>query len=324
MAQAREKGFGVSPDDVSVAEKIALLHTELSEAYEAYRHNNIDDKDGFREELGDILQRLLHLAGIFNIDLEHEALKKIDSNKNRIWDAHNMNERFATAPVLEYGKLFVIDGIDGSGKKTQLDLLQRRLIDMGYKVHIVDFPQYGHRSAALVEDYLNGSFGPHQSITPYQASIFYAVDRFSARDEMYQKLEEGYIILSNRYTTANEGHQGAKIDSPDEREKFLSWLDHLEFGIFSIPRPDLVLFVDVPPEIAQQLVLKKAEREYLDGKKQDVLEADIDHLTRSHLVFNWLSQARENWRRIECVDYGRLKSPEEIHQELWQIIEKTL
>ena len=93
MNQAEEKGFGTKPEDISVPEKIALLHSEISEAYEAYRHNNMDGKDGFAEELGDVMQRVLHLSGIFNIDIEESILKKLDNNKNRTWDWDKMNEK---------------------------------------------------------------------------------------------------------------------------------------------------------------------------------------------------------------------------------------
>ncbi len=93
MKQAEEKGFGTQPEDINVGEKIALIHSEVSEAYEAYRHKNIEGKDGFKEELSDVVQRVLHLCGIFDIDLEKEMLKKIGSNKDRDWDWDNMNEQ---------------------------------------------------------------------------------------------------------------------------------------------------------------------------------------------------------------------------------------
>ncbi len=93
LNQAKEKGFGTKPEEINVAEKIALIHSEISEAFEAYRHKNIEGKDGFKEELGDSVQRILHLAGIFNIDLEKEILKKIESNKNRDWNWKEMNEK---------------------------------------------------------------------------------------------------------------------------------------------------------------------------------------------------------------------------------------
>ena len=93
MKQAKEKGFGTKPEDVNVAEKIALIHSEISEAYEAYRNKNIDGKDGFKEEIGDAIQRILHLCGIFDIDIEKEVLKKINSNKDRKWEWEEMNEK---------------------------------------------------------------------------------------------------------------------------------------------------------------------------------------------------------------------------------------
>ena len=92
LEQAKEKGFGSTPTDINVGEKVALIHSEISEAFEAYRHKNIDGKDGLKEELGDAVQRILHLAGVFDIDIEKEILKKIESNKNRKWDWEGMNE----------------------------------------------------------------------------------------------------------------------------------------------------------------------------------------------------------------------------------------
>ncbi len=92
LEQAKQKGFGVNPEEINVAEKIALIHSEISEAYEAHRHKNIDGKDGFKEELGDALTRILHLAGVFDIDIEEEVLKKLTGNKKRQWNWDRMNE----------------------------------------------------------------------------------------------------------------------------------------------------------------------------------------------------------------------------------------
>lgn len=93
LEQAKEKGFGTKPEEINVGEKIALIHSEISEAYEAYRHKNIDGKDGFKEELGDVIQRVLHLCGIFDIDIQAEIIKKFESNKSRDWDWDKINEK---------------------------------------------------------------------------------------------------------------------------------------------------------------------------------------------------------------------------------------
>lgn len=93
MAQAKEKGFGTKPEEIDVAEKIALIHSEISEAFKAYRHKNIDGKDGFKEELGDVIQRILHLCGVLDINIEESILKKIKSNETRNWDWDKMNEK---------------------------------------------------------------------------------------------------------------------------------------------------------------------------------------------------------------------------------------
>jgi dTMP kinase len=122
------------------------------------------------------------------------------------------------------GKLIVLDGTDGSGKATQLELLKKRLEEEGFEVVTADFPQYNKKSAGLVEEYLSGKYGEAEAVTPYQASIFYAVDRFDARAQLRQWLAEGKIILANRYVSANMGHQGGKIKNALERKAFFNWL----------------------------------------------------------------------------------------------------
>ena len=176
------------------------------------------------------------------------------------------------------GKLIVIDGTDGSGKATQMNLLVERLRREGHSVEIADFPQYGMKSAALVEMYLNGFFGSAKEVSPYQSSIFYACDRFAAAKKMKKELSEGKIIISNRYETANKIHQAGKIKGQLERDKFLEWQDDLEFNIFQIPRPDMVILVHMPPEVGQELVDKKGHRDYIGGEKRDIHEADLEHL----------------------------------------------
>ena len=133
------------------------------------------------------------------------------------------------------GKLIVLDGTDGSGKTTQLKLLIETLEAENYNVATVDFPQYGTKSAGPLEEYLNGKYG---QVNPYAASIFYAIDRFDVAFQIRSWLEQGKLVIANRYVTANAGHQGGKIADNIERIKYFKWLDNLEYNIFNIPKPD--------------------------------------------------------------------------------------
>ncbi len=218
----------------------------------------------------------------------------------------------------------VIDGIDGSGKATQTNILKERLRKEGYKVSIFDFPRYGKPSASLVEDYLNGKFGSADSLSPEAASILFAIDRFAAKTDIENALKNGDIIISNRYVSSNMGHQAGKIRNIEKRKEFMNWLDNLEYHIFGIPRPDLSIFLDVPPRLGQMLVDKKGERNYLKGEKRDIHEADISHLTNAYGVFAELSEKDDMWVRIECVKNGKLSSTEEISELIWENISKLI
>ena len=137
------------------------------------------------------------------------------------------------------GKFIVIDGTDGSGKGTQTKILVKRLENLGYDVAMADFPQYGQASAGLVEQYLNGNYGTAEEVGPYKASIFYACDRYDASFKIRKWLEEGKIVISNRYVTANMGHQGGKISNRKKRKKYFDWLYELEYKIFNIPKVEV-------------------------------------------------------------------------------------
>ncbi|MFC1801356.1 dTMP kinase [Nanoarchaeota archaeon] len=222
------------------------------------------------------------------------------------------------------GKLIVIEGMDGSGKATQTKILAQKLKDLNKDVEICDFPQYGNWSAAFVEKYLNGEFGSAKEVGPYQASVFFAVDRYAQGPQMKQWLEQGKIIISNRYVSANQGHQGGKIKNPEERKNFFDWLDHLEYQGFQIPRPDLIIFLHVPPEIGQQLVDKKGQRDYVGGQKRDIHEADLQHLKDAEDSFLFLAENYPNWIKIDCTQDNQILSREEIHQKVWETIQEII
>ena len=219
------------------------------------------------------------------------------------------------------GKFFVLDGVDGSGKETQTKLIVERLKKDGYDVLEVDFPRYGEKSAGLVEDYLNGVYGSFDEVTPKQASIFYAVDRFAASKEIKEHLDKGGIIISNRYVSSNQIHQAGKIKDPNELEEFLKWLDKLEFEIFNIPRPDKVFFLNVPYKIGMGLVLKKKDRAYIKGdKKTDIHEESDSYMKMSYKRALSLVKRYDYWEEILCYKNSNLRTIEDISQELYKRI----
>ena len=228
--------------------------------------------------------------------------------------------------IMAKGKLIVIDGTDGSGKKTQTRLLLERLQQEGYPALSIAFPQYGKKSAGLVEEYLNGKYGRPEEVSPYTASLFYALDRFDLSAEIRTGLEEGKIIITDRYVDANAGHHGGKIKDLQERTKFLEWLYDLEYRILGIPRPDIVCILHVPAEVGQRLVAEKQQRLYIEGGKAlDAHEADLGHLEAAEESYLWLAkQFPEDHQVIECTENGKLLSPEEIHEKLRQAVAPIL
>lgn len=224
---------------------------------------------------------------------------------------------------MSQGKFIVIDGTDGSGKATQTKLLVSKLEQNNYPVKMIDFPQYGQKSAGLVEEYLNGKFGQALEVGPYRASIFYACDRYAAAPQINEWLNQGNIVISNRYVSSNMGHQAGKIKDETERDKFLDWLFNLEFNIFRIPKPDLNILLYLPPEIGQQLVDKKGSRDYVGGQKRDIHEADLQHLIDAAKAYKYVAD-KYNWVTIDCAPENKLLIIEDIHEKLWQAIAKHL
>lgn len=223
------------------------------------------------------------------------------------------------------GKFIVIDGTDGTGKATQANLLGERLMREGFHVKMADFPQYGQKSAGPIEDYLNGKYGTADAVGPYRASIFFAIDRYDASFKIRRWLQEGNIVICNRYVTANMGHQGGKIRDASERKRYFEWLFELEYGIFNIPKPDLNIILHLDPFLAQQLVDKKGHRDYVNGAKRDIHEADINHLKNAEKAYLQLVDTFPGFSLLECAEGGVLPGPEIIHDKLWQImVEKIL
>ncbi len=223
------------------------------------------------------------------------------------------------------GKLIVIDGIDGSGKGTQVQILSQRLLAEGIDFKVVDFPRYGHKSAGPVELYLNGLLGTKEEIGPKKGAVLYAVDRFCASVEIRNWLESGSVILSNRYTAANLGHQGAKIRDSYERLRFWEWNLDFEHNFLGIPRPTKNFILSVNPEIAVRLIEQKARRDYLGGKAKDIHEVDSEYLELSWLSYMELARVYPNdFEVIVCDDGKDIFSQEVVADLIWAKIQPLI
>jgi len=208
----------------------------------------------------------------------------------------------------------VIDWLDGSGKWTQVKLLEENLKKLGKKVKVLDYPRYWEKSAFFVEKYLNWWYW--KNISAKQASIFYALDRFDDSFNLESDFTNYDHIISNRYVSANMIHQTWKIPSENERNEFLDWIYDLEFNIFGIRKPDKVIFLNVTPETSQELVLRKSDREYLkDGKKMDLHEEDKNHLINAYNAAIQVVK-KYDWTKIDCENEGEMRSIEEINNEI--------
>ena len=221
------------------------------------------------------------------------------------------------------GKFIVIDGTDGSGKTTQLNLLKTRLESEGYLVKTADFPQYNTKSAGLIEEYLSGKYGTAEEVGPYKASIFYASDRYDASFKIRKWLEEGYIVLSNRYTSANMGHQGGKIPNSLERQIFFKWLDDLEYKILEIPRPDISIILHVESAISQKLAQSRKREDWV-GKKNDIHENNLSHLQHAEKVYLEIANNFPNFELINCTKTGEILSKEKINLLIWSVVKKLI
>lgn len=222
------------------------------------------------------------------------------------------------------GKLIIIEsGSDASGKATQTKRLFDRLIDEGHDVKKVEYPNYKSDSSALVKMYLKGDFGKNASdVDPYVASTFFTVDRYASfKTEWEDFYTSGGIIIADRYTTSNMVHQASKMDV-SERDKYLDWLTEYEFNMFKIPKPDCVIFLDVPIEYSTEL-MKNRKNKITGEEEKDIHELDIDYLTKCYN--NSIDIAKKyNWSKIDCVENGKLKSINDIHKEVYNYAIRTI
>ena len=212
--------------------------------------------------------------------------------------------------------LIVIEGIDGSGKGTQALQLTERLTAAGRRVQLLSFPRYretlfGH----AIGDFLNGRFGQLNEVHPFLASVLYAADRYESKSVLVDAIQSSDIVVCDRYVPSNLAHQGAKLDGA-ERDELLRTIERIEFDVFALPRPSLVVLLDVPVEIAQRNIAAKKPRNYTD-KAADLQEADAEYLQRVRDVYLQLAASEVNWQRVESVRNGEQRPIAEISDDIF-------
>src|SRR3989338_2476007 len=222
------------------------------------------------------------------------------------------------------GVFIVIEGADGSGKSTQFRLSVERLRAVGHDVQIFKFPQYGEPSSFFIKAYLNGDYGPANDISPYTASLFYALDRYHASSKIRAALKEGKVVVADRYVGSNMAHQGSKFTALAQQRGFFIWEDSLEFELLGIPRPDINLYLRVPLEISTKLMGGRSKRGYTD-KKLDQHEADTQHLQKTIATYDLLCKLfPKDFKEIDCVEDGQLLDIVKINDHIWQTIKPLL
>lgn len=221
------------------------------------------------------------------------------------------------------GKLIIIEGSDGSGKATQTKKLYDRLEQNNYNIKKVEFPNYDSESSALVKMYLRGDFGKHaEDVDPYICSTFFAVDRYASfKTEWEEFYNDGGIIICDRYTTSNMIHQASKMEV-EERDKYLEWLNDLEFNLYKIPKPDCVIFLDVPVEMSQKL-MKDRNNKITGESEKDIHESDFDYLKKSYENSLYIAK-KYDWQRINCIKDDNMRTIDDIHEEIYSIVEDKI
>jgi len=219
------------------------------------------------------------------------------------------------------GRLIVFEGTDGAGKTTQVEHLCQHLTSENQAFRKITFPRYGNPFAEPARLYLAGALGSKPGdVNAYAASILYAVDRYASYQEDWgADYESGGLIIADRYTTSNAVHQASKLPE-GEREEYLAWLHDLEYYRLGLPKPDLVLYLDLPIELSERLL---RWREAETGAKADIHERDSSYLRRCYGNARELARAL-NWRIITCAAGQGLRRAEEIHAEVWELVRPIL
>ena len=221
------------------------------------------------------------------------------------------------------GIFIVIDGTDGSGKATQVDLLLKRLSKEGRTAKMADFPEYyDNFFGKFTGEALTDPAYDFAHVHPKIASVLYAADRWESKDKIEGWLKKGHVVVANRYASSNQIHQGGKITNAKKRKEFLSWLDEMEYSVFGIPRPDMVVYLSVPTAVSRAL-LEKRDKESVrgyKGEKKDAHESDPKHLDNARKSALKLVKELTNFVQVDCSRKKEICSREEIHEKIYQTI----
>jgi dTMP kinase len=218
--------------------------------------------------------------------------------------------------------LIAVEGLDGAGKRTQAVLLQEAARRHGMKAGMLSFPRYGETLfARCIEEYLNGRFGRIDTIPPRSVALLYAGDRFESREVLQAARAHNDVTVLDRYVASNLAYQGARL-TPDQRAPFFTWLVGLEYEVYGLPRPDAIIYLDVPAEIASDQVRSKSPRAYTD-RVADIVEENVTLLAACREVYEHLIDAgiAGRWIRVECAPGGMMRPPEAIHRDVLTGIE---
>ncbi|MBI5127108.1 nucleoside 2-deoxyribosyltransferase [Candidatus Roizmanbacteria bacterium] len=220
------------------------------------------------------------------------------------------------------GKLIVIDGGNGSGKTTQAKLLIEYLKNKNVTAKYIDFPQYYTSfHGKTVAKFLRGEFGNIDEVSPYLASLSFALDRATVKKEMDDFLSRGGLIVSNRYVSSNLAHQGAKFESDKDKKEFIEWLSELEYKIHKMPKENIVIYLYVPWKIGIKLTEKKSDQKYLQGNK-DIEEKDLKNRIESEKMYLRFASENKHWVKIDCVENGKILAPDIINRKILDILRK--
>lgn len=232
----------------------------------------------------------------------------------------SLSQNYVKKYYIYMSNFIVIDGADGSGKATQVSLLTERLRTEGYEVEAVDFPRYKQNHfGKLLRECLDGERGDFLQLDPRIASVIFAADRFESAKQIQQWLAEGKVVVADRYVSANMLHQGSKLHDEAARAEFLTWLDKMEHEVFDVPRPDLILYLDIQYQIRMELMNADETR-----AKLDTAEVDAEHQTATDEAAQALVASLNSWQTISCVAEGELRTREDIHEELYQEVRSIL